>query len=846
MRRIVWGAALLICLAFAAVAGATTLDRGFGDGGVVMTGFGSHLDLRAHTASEVEVEPSGRVVLGIGGPRGTFTVERVTATGALDPGFGSGGAVTTAINGRAVAVSPGGSVVVAGSTGAGNPGRDIAVSRYDADGKLDRSFGRGGTYSLDASREDFAEAVALQPDGTIVVAGQATCPAHTPGCGYYGSSKLVLLRLSPSGRLLSRTDYKLAEAEIGMAVAGDGRILVITESAGRNHPPRLIAFTPGGKLETAFGSNGAAAVGGNPETGSFTVAADGDLLYTAYSAQGYYVHRFLPDGSPDPSFGGSGSIRCVPTPNDINNGESAARVAALPDGGVLTSGGPADCALARFLPDGSPDLGFAGIGRVEASAAVGGDVQDVAAGPGETALVLRWQTGVGFRLARYTVAGALDPSFGDGGVATVTAKASTFDQVNALVPLPKGKLLAVGTSQCGDWSCGEFALARYLRGGRLDRSFGEGGRVTTPFEGEGLATSAAIQRGGRIVVGGAVGTRAYGELHSTSPTLARYKPDGALDTGFGRDGIVTVPSAKGEDAQWNGVAIAPDGDIVAVGEASCTQGGKRECGKRYCSECGTYVAARFHPGGALDRSFGKGGVERIDVGHNNEDHDAGRAVAVEPDGKILIAGHSYLGGFGIVRLLPDGRRDPTFGHGGIVKTYFSILLHEKGAKPVAFEVGRPGYALALLPSGKFLVAGGSETPKHEGYGHPTNHGVVVRYLPDGKIDPTFGDGSLTEIGDLAIRALTVDGCGRPVVAGAYSRASKTTSFGAARLLPSGAVDHSFTKGVGHLTLGSGQESRANAIAVGGNDVILGGVASNDGAGDDFALAALHAGRSCHR
>jgi uncharacterized delta-60 repeat protein len=631
-----------------------------------------------------------------------------------------------------------------------------------------------------------------------------------------------------------------------MAVAGDGRIIVVTESAGRTHPAQVIAFTPGGKLETAFGTKGATAVVGNPETASFTVAADGDLLYTSYSAaHGYEVHRLLPDGSPDPSFGGSGSVRCVPTPNLLLNGETAGRVAALPDGGVLASGGPADCALARFLPDGSPDPGFAGIGRVEASAVVGGAVQDVAAGPGETALVLRWQTGVGFRLARYTAAGALDPGFGDGGVATVTVRASTFDQVNALVPLPKGKLLAVGTSQCGDWSCGEFALARYLRGGRLDRSFGDGGRVTTPFEGEGLATSAAIQRGGGIVVGGAVGTRAYGELHGTRPTLARYKADGALDRGFGRDGIVTVPSAKGEDAQWNGVAIAPGGDIVAVGEASCTQG-KSECGKRYCSECGAYVVARFHPGGALDRSFGKAGVERIDVGHNDEDHDAARAVAVEPDGKILIAGHSYLGGFGIVRLLPDGRRDPTFGHDGIVKTYFSILLHEKGAKPFPLEVGRPGYALALLPSGKFLVAGGSETPKHQGYEHPTNHGVVVRYLPDGKIDPTFGADGLTEIGGLAVRALAVDGCGRPVVAGPYSKGSKTNSFGASRLLPSGAVDHSFTKGVGHLTLGSGQESRANAIAVTGNDVILGGVASDDGAGDDFALAALHAGRSCHR
>jgi uncharacterized delta-60 repeat protein len=846
MRRIVLAASLVLCLVAAAAAGAATLDRGFGDDGVVLTGFGPHADVRKHAARQVQVEPSGRIVLGVGGPRGTFTVERLTAAGALDASFGGDGRVTTAISARAMAVVPDGGVVVAGSTGAGNPGRDLAVTRYRPDGKVDRGFGRRGTFHLDAGLEDFAEAIALQPDGTIVVAGRSLCPAHTPGCGYYTSSTLVLLRLGPSGQLLSRTAFKLRSEAEGKAVAGDGRIVVATGSNGRSRPALLVAFTRAGKVEKRFGHRGSVELVGAPDPTTLAAAAGGGSLLAGYGpVRGNFARRLLADGSPDPSFGEGGTATCTPTRNE-HDAEGQASVAPLPDGKVLLSGGHGNCALARLLPDGTLDPSFGEGGRVEASAPLGGQVEKVAAGPGETTIVVRWHTGVGFRLARYTASGALDPSFGTAGVATVPVSAETFDQVNALVPLRGGRLLAVGTRQCADYSCGEFALARYRADGELDRSFGRGGRVSTPLSGEGLATAAAIERGGDIVVGGAIGVRAYGELHETRPTLARYKPGGSLDKGFGHGGIVTVPAAKGEDVQFNGVAIAPDGDIVAVGEASCTQSGRKKCGKRYCSECGSYFVARFHRGGGLDRAFGEGGVLRIDVGRNDEDHDGGRAVAIRPDGRILIAGHSYLGGFGLVRLLPDGRRDPTFGHRGIVHTYFATTLRDSDGKRFQLEVGRPGYALTLLPGGKFLVAGGSVVPSHQGYEHPTNHGVVVRYRADGSVDPTFGHDGLTDVNGLAIRALSVDRCGRAVVAGADAVDGSPTAFGAARLLPSGALDRTFGRPTTRLRLGTGAESRANAIAVSGDRVILGGLASADGAGDEFALAALKGGRGCRR
>jgi uncharacterized delta-60 repeat protein len=846
MRRIALSATLLICLIVAAAAGAAKLDQGFGKGGVVITEFGTRTDVRGRIATQIVVEASGRIVLGIGGPRGTYTVERLTPDGALDPSFGDGGVVTSSISGLAMAVAPDGGIVVAGSSGGGTPGRDIAVTRYEPDGKVDRRFGRGGIYRLDAGLEDEAEAVALQPDGRIVVAGRSG--RRSEGPGYHPSPKLVLLRLSPDGRLRSRTDRAISGAEVGLAVAADGRILVATETQSRYWPAQVIAFTGTGKVRDGVGKQGAVELVGHPDPLTFTLGADGDPLYTGAATDGAAtVRRLLSSLAADTSYGAEGVAQCTPTSEYPYTGEARARIAPLPNGGVLASGGDGDCSLVRYRPDGSLDPGFGAGGKVKAFVPLRGAPEDVAAGPGGTALVLRWQTGIGLRLARYTASGALDPSFGRRGRATVKVKATTFDQVNALVPLAKGRLLAVGTSQCGDWSCGEFALARYWADGSLDPTFGKGGLATTPFgREEGVATSAAIAPDGDIVVGGAVGVRAYSELHKTKLTLARYRPDGALDRRFGKRGIVTLPSLKGEDAQFNGVAIAPDRDIVAVGESSCTVD-EKGCGKRYCPECGTYVVARFHPGGARDRAFGKDGVLHIDVGHNDEDHDAARAVAILPDGKILVAGRSYRGGFGIVRLLPDGRRDPSFGHRGIVHTFFSIVRRGQGGKTFETAVGRRGYALALLPGGKFLVAGGTVVPHYypkASVPHPMNHGVIVRYRPDGGVDPSFGEDGVTEVPGLAIRAVTVDGCGRAIVAGAYNKESHVTSFGAARLTRSGALDARFDRRAFHLAIGTGLDSRANAVVVGGGKIVLGGPSNGSGAGDAFTLAALRGGVGC--
>jgi uncharacterized delta-60 repeat protein len=367
--------------------------------------------------------------------------------------------------------------------------------------------------------------------------------------------------------------------------------------------------------------------------------------------------------------------------------------------------------------------------------------------------------------------------------------------------------------------------------------------VKTEPDGVGVAAAAAIQPDGRIVVVGGSGEREYGELKQERLAVARFLPNGHLDSSFGGGGIVTVPSASGENVQANAVAIARNGDIVVAGGASCDD--SERCGGRYCSECGEFVIARLRPGGSLARNFGRGGTLRVDIGRSSEDHDAARAVAIEPNGKIVVAGRTYLGGFGLLRLTADGRRDPTFGRHGIVRTRFYVRLRDSKGKAFKISVNRPATSLALTAGGKIVVAGGTDYRGRRGRIY-RNHGAVVRYLPSGAIDRSFGKGGRIDTGRLAVNALTLDRCGRLVLAGGFNPRKGVDRFGIARRLPSGAPDRSFARGVAQLAVGSEEDSFANGVALSRGAVVAGGVGGHEGGGTDFALVALRGRGGCRR
>jgi uncharacterized delta-60 repeat protein len=211
-------------------------------------------------------------------------------------------------------------------------------------------------------------------------------------------------------------------------------------------------------------------------------------------------------------------------------------------------------------------------------------------------------------LARYRPDGSLDSSFGGGGTVTT----GLAGPANSMAIHTDGTIVLAG----------DFGLARYRPDGSLDTTFANHGTVSTSSV---WARSVAIQADGRIVVAGAISVA--GELAHYDVALLRYTPAGVLDTSFGSGGMQTTSFSAGwwEDEIAADLALQHDGKIVVVGTSTPVD---------WVWEGSAIVLARYATNGSLDQSFGDGGKQVTMHGVDN----SGAAVAVQDDGKIVVAG----------------------------------------------------------------------------------------------------------------------------------------------------------------------------------------------------------------
>ncbi len=292
--------------------------------------------------------------------------------------------------------------------------------------------------------------------------------------------------------------------------------------------------------------------------------------------------------------------------------------------------------------------------------------------------------------------GDLDTSFGTGGK-VVTSILSQDDFAHSVAIQSDGKIVVAGETKNG--TADEFALARYNADGTLDTSFGNaGGKViTNSANNSEHAYSLAIQSDGKILLAGASGNAGdsvaiqsdgkillAGASDSTGHddfALYRYNTDGSLDASFGTGGKV-VTSFMSQDDIVRSVALQSDGKIVVAGE---TKNGTYD----------EFGLARYNSDGTLDTSFdGDGKV--ITNSNNNGDH--AYSVAIQSDGKILLAGASDNTGnddFALYRYNTDGSLDASFGTGGKVVTAVG------GGDDI-------GTSVAIQSDGKIVVVGHSE------------------------------------------------------------------------------------------------------------------------------------------
>jgi uncharacterized delta-60 repeat protein len=220
----------------------------------------------------------------------------------------------------------------------------------------------------------------------------------------------------------------------------------------------------------------------------------------------------------------------------------------------------------------------------------------------------------------------------------------------AVTALFAGSLLA-GLAAVGP------AAAAPTAGGDLDPSFGVGGKVNTEFGGStDIIEDIIVQPDGKIVAVGSGRPSEDGRQHFA---LARYMPNGSLDASFGEGGRTATAfiEPQYDTSAAYAVALQTDGKIVAVGEAPAE--GYYHSG---------FAIARYNTDGSLDASFGSGGgvVTPVDPNTGCCTGDAAFAVAVQTDGKIVVAGRTgrYPEDFGLVRYNTDGSLDTSYGDGG--------------------------------------------------------------------------------------------------------------------------------------------------------------------------------------
>lgn len=730
------------------VLAAGDLDLSFGIGGLASSGFTTTPLL--DTGMDAAMQADGKLVLvgtatdGYSRYKPDFLIARVNADGSPDTGFGRGGQVLTDFGGsdysqesaNAVAIQADGKIVVAGRAQLGT-GFDFALARYNTDGTLDASFDGDGFVTTDlGGSDDEAFDVAIQADGSIVVAGRS-------------GGKFALARYTSSGALdtafdtdgMVMTSFSGSDGAHALLIQPDGKIV----AAGSDGTDFTMArYHADGSLDAGFGSDGMVVTNfGYVQIVGVTVdrsdlarglarQSDGKLVVAGESESDAALARYNTDGTLDTTFGSGGLLTA-----HFGSAEGFNAVAIQTDGKIVATGMSQDAVLvARYNPDGSPDTSFDGDGH-------------------------------------------LSKNLGD-----------RTDTGNTVLVAASGKLLVAGSLEDQNRRVQDAVLLQFNADGSADSGFGDAGtaRVDGLGAGEGSPFATLVQADGKVLVAGEIGVQP-GQA-DTNGALMRFNADGSLDTTFGIDGSATTGFTPLWKDRIQALAQQPDGRIIVVGNEYPSQLAT-DPGPGGTATDNVFLA-RYNHDGSLDPTFGAGGKV---IASFSDGADTANAVLIQPDGKIVIGGG--IGGpateeFGLAGLLfpqdvmlarynADGTLDATFGTAGIARADFGAPIFDEAI------------ALARQSDGSLVVAAG----------HPYITFLVGRFDASGAFDTTFGSGGTVAInlsgGDDVVSSLLVQPDDTIVVGGEAGNA-----LGLLKLTADGGLDTSFGNGGAVFTgLGGG-------------------------------------------
>jgi uncharacterized delta-60 repeat protein len=603
-------------------------------------------------------------------------------------------------------------------------------------------------------------------------------------------------------------------------------------------------YTAAGALDASFGSGGLATYDayGNGSTTGVAIGPDGSIFvlgnsfsFSPTASWTTFVTHLTANGALDVNYGSDGTATI--------GGVLGRAIAVQPDGKAVVGetagfGLFTQSAVARFTTSGALDGSFGTGGLVTTAITTSDTIDAVAlepANPGPKIVIAGSgfdpATGNDFALARYTTTGALDSGFGRGGTLTTNFVGPVSAQANSVVSDGHGGFLVAGTTGSGGAS---LTVADYRGDGRLNPHFGDGGIVQVTFNPFIFGPRAndgfvAVQPDGRILL---VGTSIQPGTTNYDFAIARLLPDGELDRSFGRGKVTTFSGAKFTDmAPSGGVVIQPDGKILVAGYTE-DYGVSPQVDKG--------VVVRYNRDGSLDTTFGTGGRETFDL---SPGHDRVTGMALERNGEILIGGFvtdptTFNENYFLEKLHADGTPDTTFAPLGLIVTGFSG----------SFDSGGP---LLLRPDGTILVGGTTFDPNTF-----QSYMTVAQFTAAGALDGSFGSGGQASIGfpgdpnstfgNLTNMALQRNG--DVTVVGTYYAFDPTTfafvssQFAVARFTSAGTVDTTFGNGGMVLTSVGGYEDSAAAVLVrnDGTFVVVGTTYDPTALQNDFAVVAYNA------
>ncbi|MEO8042628.1 MAG: hypothetical protein ABI646_08470 [Acidobacteriota bacterium] len=420
MRKKFYITVFILCLIVSSAAARSYaapggLDSTFGTNGIVTTSVVGFTNL----INEIAIQSDGKIVaIGDGD---SMEVVRYNVNGSLDTTFnGTGMAEFTAGDARGVAIQPDGKIVVVGDNGV-SANLDLKVVRYNTNGTLDSTFdGDGIVETAIGAGSDIGYAVAIQPDGKIIVSGRSDTPPTYP-TSYailrynvngsidtsFGTQGIIVPQLS--GNTFAHNMVLQPDGKIVIAhnrILNGARVLVMLRYDSNGQPDAM--FGIGGQVDTPVGQGVEYAAVAMQKDGKIVVSCSG---YTNATSYDFWVVRYNTDGSLDDAFGTNGMVQ---TPIGSGGALDQAKALAIQANGKIVVGGRS--------PNGSNS---------------------------------------NFIVVRYNKNGSVDRKWGNAGIVT-TDLGGNADAINAIAIQTNGRIVAAGESDVGSAGTRKFALARYI------------------------------------------------------------------------------------------------------------------------------------------------------------------------------------------------------------------------------------------------------------------------------------------------------------------------------------------------------------------------------------------------